>query len=87
MHAGALERYSRGMNPRKILGGAIVAVLAVFIGYNWTSANVQFFAISLKMPLGLLVLASAGLGSIATMLFQYVAHKRKVRAAVTKQLE
>ncbi len=75
------------MNPRKIVGGAIVALLAVFIAYNWTGANVRFFAISVQMPLGLLVLTSAALGSIATMLFQFVAHKRKSRSAPAKQIE
>jgi uncharacterized integral membrane protein len=65
------------MQPRQFVGAAILLLLAVFIGYNWTQASVRFFAFKLEMPLGFLVLFAAGLGSLATVLLQYVAKKRK----------
>jgi uncharacterized integral membrane protein len=63
------------MALRPMLGWSIVILLALFVGFNWTSARVEFFGISVQMPLAFVVLISAGLGAAATLAFRALKHR------------
>jgi uncharacterized integral membrane protein len=64
------------MTARGIAGWAIIALLVTFIGFNWQTASVRFFAMRLEMPLGILLLATAACGAIVTLLFLQLARRR-----------
>lgn len=54
---------------KQMLGWAVVAVTAIFVIFNLERGSVWFFGIRVQMPIALVVIASAGLGALATYAF------------------
>ena len=54
------------MNAGQILGWVLVALLVLFVVFNLGPARIWLFGIKLEMPIGLVVIISALLGSGAT---------------------
>lgn len=54
---------------KNVLGWVVVAVTAIFVVFNLEKASVWFLGIRVEMPLALVVIASAGLGALATYAF------------------
>lgn len=54
---------------KRILGWVVVAVTTVFVLFNLERADVWFFGVRAQMPLALVVIASAGLGALASYAF------------------
>jgi uncharacterized integral membrane protein len=52
------------------LGWVVVALMAVFVVFNLDRASVWFLGIRVEMPLGLVVIASALLGALASYGFR-----------------
>ena len=73
------------MKARKILGWSLVAVLAVFVGFNLDQAQIWFFGVRLQMPIALVVLFSAGLGAGALYALNYIKARPKAKQASPSQ--
>lgn len=56
------------MNVRRLAGVLVLLLLAAFVLFNLETASVWFFVGKIEMPLGIVVLISAGLGAGATTL-------------------
>jgi len=54
---------------KKVLGWIVVAVTAIFVVFNFELARVRFLGVRIEMPLAFVVIASAGLGALATYAF------------------
>jgi len=61
---------------KQALGWVVVAVTAIFVVFNLDKARVWFFGIRAEMPLAFVVIASAGLGSLATYAFTSLRHRK-----------
>lgn len=58
-----------GMSARQIVAWSLVVVLILFVVFNLDPARIWLFGIKVEMPIGLVVIISALLGSGATGLF------------------
>ncbi|MBK7645316.1 MAG: hypothetical protein IPJ19_20150 [Planctomycetes bacterium] len=65
------------MDIRKIVAGALLVLILVFVFMNLDRANIWFFGIRAEMPLALLVLACAGLGFGAGQLLAFINQKKQ----------
>lgn len=54
---------------KNALGWVVVGVTAIFVVFNLEKARVWFLGMRIEMPLAFVVIASAGLGSLATYAF------------------
>jgi uncharacterized integral membrane protein len=54
---------------KQTVGWIVVVVTVIFVVFNLEKARVWFFGIRAEMPLAFVVIASAGLGSLATYAF------------------
>ncbi len=54
------------MNAGQLLGWILVALIVLFVVFNLGPARIWLFGIKLEMPIGLVVIISALLGSGAT---------------------
>jgi uncharacterized integral membrane protein len=61
---------------RKLLGVLLLLLLAAFVLFNLETASVWFFIGKLEMPLGIVVLISAGLGAATTVLLGLLKRSR-----------
>ena len=73
------------MRTRRIVGWALVAVLAVFVGFNLDPAQIWFFGVSIEMPVALVVLFSAALGASAMYMFSYIKARPKAKQQPASQ--
>jgi uncharacterized integral membrane protein len=65
------------MDFRKALIFLLVILLVAFVVMNLEGAQIAFFGMSLRMPIGLVVLFSAGLGYALGLLLAFFQTKRK----------
>jgi uncharacterized integral membrane protein len=68
------------MDIRKILIFLLVILLVAFVVMNLERAQIGFFGASVQMPIGLVVLFSAGLGFALGWLLAYFQGRRKPAA-------
>jgi uncharacterized integral membrane protein len=72
------------MDIRKVLVVLLVILLAAFVLLNLTRAQIGFFGVQVEMPIGLVVLFSAGLGFGLGWLLAFFQTKRKPAQAKDK---
>ena len=65
------------MSARQVLGWIVLTLLVLFVVFNLTYAQVWFFGIVVRMPIGLVVLFSAALGAGATWLLGRLRRRSK----------
>lgn len=65
------------MDIRKALAVLLVILLAAFVVMNLARAQIAFFGVRVEMPIGLVVLFSAGLGFGLGWLLAFFQTKRK----------
>ncbi len=67
------------MNSRQIVGWGMVTLIVLFVVFNLGPARIWLFGIKLEMPIGLVVIISALLGSGATGLLGRLRSATKVK--------
>ncbi len=64
------------MSSRQILAWILITLLVLFVVFNLQAARIWLFGIKLEMPIGLVVIISALLGSGATGLLSRLGLKK-----------
>ena len=62
-----------------ILGWIVLTLLLLFVVFNLDEAKIWVFGIRIYMPIGLVVLISAGLGAGAVLLFPRLRRSRRAK--------
>ena len=65
------------MTSRRILAWILVTLLILFVAFNLSKVQVWLFGIEVAMPIGLVVIISAGMGAGATSLFLRLRRPRR----------